>query len=86
MTAVVGFRREFVADWLDFEQMHEYQAEQVPINLLAPPTAGDSLITRASEAGFTLDNALVSNFIQEVKRPEGVSPVYVAIGLLKAIS
>ena len=82
LTAVVGFRREFLADWMDFEQSNGFMAGQIPINLLATSTASDALITLAGEAGLTLDNALVTNFINEVKTPDGISPVDVAIGIL----
>jgi hypothetical protein len=83
LSAVVSFRREFAADWLDFEQSHCFRAEQLPpVNLLAPQTASDALVTLATEAGFTLDNALVKNFIASIQRPEGISPVDVGIGIL----
>jgi hypothetical protein len=82
LSAIVGFRREYAADWLDLEKDYSFRAEQVPINLLASLTAGDALVTLASEAGFTLDHALVENFISGVASPQGVSPVDIAIGLL----
>jgi hypothetical protein len=86
LAAVVGFRREYVADWLDFEQTHGFRAEQVPVNLLAQTTAEDVLVTLSTEAGFTLDQALVKSFIAgatqtKADRPQGVSPVDVAIGV-----
>jgi hypothetical protein len=82
LTAVVAFRREFSADWLDFEQARGFRAEQIPISLLAKTTAEDAFITLASEAGLTVDNALVSNFISSVQTSEGVSPADLAIGIL----
>jgi hypothetical protein len=82
LSAVVGFRREYSPDWLDFEQQCNFRAEQLPINLLAPPAASQALTVLAAEAGFTLDQALVNNFIASVTAPEGVSPVDIAIGVL----
>ncbi len=82
LSAVVGFRREYTADWLDLEKDYGFLAEQVPINLLAPRTAGDALVTLASEAGFTLDQALVENFVSSVAHSQGVLPIDVAIGVL----
>jgi hypothetical protein len=82
LSAMIGFRREYAADWLDFEKDLGFRAEQVPINLLAPLTAGDALVTLASEAGFTLDQALVENFITSVARAQGILPVDIAIGVL----
>ena len=79
---MVGFRRDYAPDWLDFEQHHAFRAEQVPVNLLSPLAAGEALASLASQAGFTLDQALVDSFIRGVTTPEGVSPVDVAIGLL----
>ena len=46
------------------------------------PTASQALTVLAAEAGFTLDQALVNNFIASVTAPEGVSPVDIAIGVL----
>ena len=82
LSVVVGLRREYIADWLDFEQTHGLRAEQVPINLLAHRTAGEVLITLCAESGITLDQALVDNFIFSVTSTKGVSPVDVAIGVL----
>jgi hypothetical protein len=82
LSILVGFRRGFAADWLDFEEVTGFRAEQVAVNLLAGPTAKDTIVVLASEAGFTLDNALVDNLIAEVRQPEGISPVDIAIGVL----
>jgi hypothetical protein len=82
LSTIVSFRREYAADWLDLERAFGFRADQVPLNLLAPRTAGDALIALAGEAGFTLDQALVNNFISGVASPQGVSPVDVSIGLL----
>ena len=82
LSAIVSFRREYAADWLDLEKDSGFRAEQVPVNLLARRTAGDALATLASEAGFTLDQALVENFITGIASPQGVSPVDIAIGVL----
>ncbi len=82
LSALVGFRREYTADWLDLEKDYSFRAEQVPINLLAPRTAADALVTLASEVGFSLDQALVENFISGVASPQGVSPVDIAIAVL----
>ena len=43
---------------------------------------GQALTVLAAEAGFTLDQALVNNFIASVTAPGGVSPVDIAIGVL----
>ena len=78
LSAVVGFRREYSPDWLDFEQQCNFTAShQSPC-----PTASQALTVLAAEAGFTLDQALVNNFIASVTAPEGVSPVDIAIGVL----
>jgi hypothetical protein len=82
LSVIVGFRREYAADWLDFEKDSNFRAEQVPINLLASRTAADALVTLAGEASFTLDQALVENFISSVARTQGVLPVDIAIGVL----
>jgi hypothetical protein len=82
LSAVVGFRREYTADWLDFQGARQFRAEDISVNLLAPRTAGDVLVTLTTEAGFTLDQKLVDNFIESVEGPKGVSPVDVAIGAL----
>jgi internalin A len=82
LSVIVGFRREYTADWLDLEKEHNFHAEQVPINLLAPRTASDALVLLTSEAGFTLDQALVDNFVTSVAGPRGVSPVDIAVGVL----
>jgi conflict system STAND superfamily ATPase len=82
LSIIVGFRREYAADWLDFEQARGFRAEQLPVNLLARLTASDALVTLATEAGFALDEALVKNFIASIARPPGVSPVDIAIGVL----
>jgi len=82
LSVIVGIRREYMSDWADFEYACGFRAEQMPINLLAPVTAGDALVTLAGEAGFTLDQDLVDNFIAGVAGPLGVSPVDIAIGLL----
>ena len=82
LSIIAGFRREFAADWLDFEEANQFRAEQVAVNLLPDPTAKDTIVVLAAEAGFTLDNALVDNFIAEVRHPDGVSPVDIAIGVL----
>ncbi len=83
LSAVVGFRRDYAPDWLDFEQAHGLRAEQMSVNLLAQRTARDVLVTLSGEAGFTLDQALVTNFISRVTRSdEGVSPIDIAIGIL----
>lgn len=85
LSVIVGFRREYAADWLDFEQTRGFRAEQVPVNLLAPRTASDALITLASEAGFTLEQELVENFITSVQHQQGVSPVDVSHSIVKAV-
>ncbi len=82
LSLVVAFRREYLPDWADFEQAHDFRAEQLAISLLAPRTARDAFVTLTSEAGFTLDEALVGNFISSVVRQSGVSPVDIAIGVL----
>jgi hypothetical protein len=82
LSAVVAFRRDYAPDWLDFEQHHAFRVEQVPMNLLSPPAAGEALTSLASQAGFTLDQALVDNFTHGVTTSDGVSPIDVAIGLL----
>jgi internalin A len=82
LSAIVGFRRDYMQDWADLEHDYGFHAEQVPIRLLAPATAGDALVTLAGEAGFTLDQALVNNFISGVTTDMGVSPVDIAIGVL----
>jgi hypothetical protein len=82
LSIIAGFRREFAADWLDFEEANQFRAEQVSVNLLPDPTAKDTIVVLAGEAGFTLDNALVDNFIAEVRHPDGISPVDIAIGVL----
>ena len=82
LTAVVAFRREFVSDWLDFEDASGFRSDQMAINLLAPQRAKDVLITLASEAGFSLDNKLVDDFVQNISRPGGILPVDIAIGIL----
>lgn len=82
LSAVVGFRREYLPDWGDFEDHRGFQAEHVPINLFAPPIAAEILTVLTGEAGITLDNALVTNFVAAATRPEGVSPVDIAIGVL----
>jgi len=66
LSVIVGIRREYMSDWADFEYACGFRAEQMPINLLAPVTAGDALVTLAGEAGFTLDQDLVDNFIAGV--------------------
>lgn len=82
LSVIVCFRREYTPDWLDFEQTQAWRAEQVPLNLLAPQTARDTLVTLCSEAGFSLDQALVANFIASVSSNKGISPVDIAIGVL----
>jgi hypothetical protein len=95
LSAVVGFRREYAANWQDLEEAYGFHAAQVPIYLLPPRTAGDALVTLASEAGFTLDQALVENFVSSVAhsqgalhivtnvtRSGGVLPIDIAIGVL----
>ncbi len=82
LSAVVGFRREYLPDWSDFEYQFELRSEPLPIKLLAPSAASQTLIILTGEAGFTLDQALVDNFISSVTAAEGVSPVDIAIGVL----
>jgi len=86
LRAIVGFRREYLPDWGDFEDRRGFQAEHVAINLLAPATSSEILTILAGEAGITLDNALVNNFISAVTQPEGVSPVDIAIGVLSLVN
>lgn len=82
LSVIIGFRRDYMPDWADLEYTRGFRAEQMPLNLLAPTTAGDALVTLAGAAGFTLDQALVDNFISGVTGAQGVSPVDIAIGVL----
>lgn len=81
LSVVVGFRREYTADWLDFEQGSGFRAEQVAVNLLPKSIAGDVMATIASQAGFTLEQALVDNFVSTVAQPRGISPLDLSVGL-----
>jgi hypothetical protein len=81
LSAIVGYRRDY-ADWPDIEEDYGFRAESVRVNSLARRTAGDALVTLAGEAGFTLDQALVENFILGVVGSQGVSPMDIAIGAL----
>ncbi len=82
LSAIIGFRRDYMQDWADVEHDYSFHAEQVPIRLLAPATAADALVTLSGVAGFSLDQALVNNFISGVATAQGVSPVDIAIGVL----
>jgi hypothetical protein len=82
LSGVVGFRRDYTPDWMDFELQCGLRAEQLPVNLLAPPAAAQALTVLAAEAGFTLDQALVNKSIRAVTAPEGVSPIDIAISAL----
>jgi hypothetical protein len=82
LSVIIGFRREYDSEWLDFEYALRFRAEKLPVNLLSRPAAEDAMATLSSAAGFTLEQALVTNFIATVATDQGVSPVDLAIGLL----
>ncbi len=85
LSTVVSFRREYQADWADFEIAEHFRAEQVKLDLMPRPVAGDVIATLASEAGFSVDQKLIDNFLaniaQDSSRSERVSPLDVSIGL-----
>ena len=82
LSVIIGFRREYTPEWLDFEHPLNFRAEQLPVKLLSRPAAEDAMATLSGEAGFTLDQALVAHFVSTVTTAQGVSPVDLAIGLL----
>jgi hypothetical protein len=82
LSVIIGFRREYDSEWLDFEYALRFRAEKLPVNLLSRPAAEDAMATLSSAAGFTLEQALVTNFIATVATDQGVSPFDLAIGLL----
>lgn len=81
LCAVVGFRREYAADWLDFEQSIGFRAEQVAINLFSKTTASDVIATLADRAGFSLEQELLDNFIANISQSHGISPLDLSVGL-----
>jgi len=82
LSVIIGFRREYDSEWLDFEHHLAFLAEKLPVNLLSCPGAEDVMAILSSEAGFTLDQGLVANFVSSVTTAQRVSPVDLAIGLL----
>jgi Leucine-rich repeat (LRR) protein len=85
LSAVIGFRREYQADWSDFELAQEFRAEQVAVKLMTRPVAGDVIATLAGRAGFALEQDLVDNFLANVAQDSlqsgRVSPLDMSIGL-----
>jgi hypothetical protein len=83
LSPVVSFRREYQADWSDFELAHEFRAEQVAVNLMTRPVARDVTATLATKAGFSLEEKLVDNFLANIAQEQSgrVSPLDISIGL-----
>ena len=85
LSVVVGLRREYQADWSDFELANGFRAEQVAVNLMPRPVAGDVIATLAGKAGFALEQELVDNFLANIAQgpaqPDRVSPLDISIGL-----
>ena len=85
LSAVIGFRREYQADWSDFELARGFRAEQVAVKLMARPIASDVIATLAGKAGFALEQELVNNFLANIAadpaQPDRVSPLDISIGL-----
>lgn len=81
LSVVIGFRREYTADWLDFEQAHGFRAEQVAVNLMRRTAAADVIAILANKAGFALDQELVNDLVVGIAQPQGVSPLDLSVGL-----
>lgn len=82
ITVIVSFRRDYTADWFDFEQSLDFRAEPVVVKRFPTQTATDTLVVLVTEAGFSVDNTLVENLIGELAQSDGVSPTDIAIAVL----
>jgi len=74
LSVIIGFRREYDSEWLDFEYALRFRAEKLPVNLVSRPAAEDAMATLSSAAGFTLEQALVTNFIATVATDQACPP------------
>ena len=83
LSAVVGFRRDYLPDWSDFELAQGFRAEQVAVNLMTRSVAADVVALLAGRAGFVLEQKLVDNFLANVAQEhlDRVSPLDISIGI-----
>ena len=83
ITWIVAFRREYSANWRDFELTHQLkQCETLSLKLFSVVQARNVMATLAYSAGLSLEQPLLDGFIDTVKREDRLSPVDIGIGLL----
>ncbi len=87
ITWIIAFRREYAADWLDFETQLDEQfkfshSQRLSLKLFSEAQARNVMATLASSAGLSLEPPLLDAFISSVHRDQRLSPVDIGIGLL----
>lgn len=87
ITWIVAFRREYAADWLDFETQLDEQfkfshSQRLSLKLFSEAQARNVMATLANSAGLSLEPPLLDAFINSVHRDKRLSPVDIGIGLL----
>lgn len=81
-TWIVAFQREYLPDWCDFELENKLQhPPMLSLKFLSILEGQEVIITLAEEAGLSLEQKLVQNFIQSVQNDGRLSPVIIGIGL-----
>lgn len=62
-SAVVGFRREYQADWSDFELAQGFRAEQIAVNLMTRPVAADVFPSSLAKLGLSWNRSWCTTFL-----------------------
>ncbi len=81
-TWVVAFRREYSAEWSDFEIDRDFNARKLSLKLFGTAQASDVMAKLAAEADFTMQQDLVDDMVRVATRDGKVSPVDIGIAML----
>ncbi len=81
---VIAFRREYDPEWRDYElSLGDYRLlPMLSLKLFSKAQAQNIFTILASEAGLSLDQALVDGFMSSMQHQERISPVDISIGLV----
>ena len=82
-TWIVAFRRDYDPEWRDFElENPKLKTTMLSLKLFNERQASGVMAAIAEEAGFTLDESLLSDLLNSFRSKEGISPVDIGISML----
>jgi hypothetical protein len=80
---VIAFRDEYLDEWIEFETALCLQnpIARIVLEPLSAETAKEIMVTMLREAGLTVEDKVVRDYVKTLAHEKGVSPVAIGIGL-----